>query len=151
MVSIVALGEVSPDNPHFLLHPACSGLIYSGVPSALPANVSALPLADEGISVRSPAPYPGSTFPGGFQTPIDHQCLAVLADDDVSRLNVAMEDAARAWSDRTPTSGAARQALSLELSHVRLPASGGSSPVTPVAGVPGTHPAGVRAFRRGTA
>ena len=38
---------------------------------------------------------PGSALPGGLgQPPVDHQRLAVLADDDVARLDVAVQHAA---------------------------------------------------------
>ena len=43
--------------------------MYAGVPSALPGNVSALPLADEGMKVRSPMLLPGSIRPSGLASP----------------------------------------------------------------------------------
>ena len=64
------------------------------MPSAEPGSVSALPLADEGTSVRSPDRRPGSAAAHRLgQAPVDHQGLAVLADDDVARLDVAVQDA----------------------------------------------------------
>ena len=63
------------------------------MPIALPGNVSALPLAEDGINVLLIGP--GVAFAGGLgQPPVDDQRLAVFADDDVARLDVAMEDAA---------------------------------------------------------
>ena len=58
----------------------------------MPGSVSALPLAEEGISVRSSARRVGPA--GGLgQAPVDDQRLAILADDDVARLDVAVEHA----------------------------------------------------------
>ena len=65
------------------------------MPSAVPGSVSALPLAELGTSVRSPrvaARLDPAQRLG--QAPVDHQRLAVLADDDVARLDVAVQDAA---------------------------------------------------------
>ena len=60
----------------------------------MPGRVSALPLAELGIRVRSPPSTDASDFSERLgQAPIDHQRLAVLADDHVSRLDVAMEHA----------------------------------------------------------
>ena len=64
------------------------------MPSAEPGSVSAEPLADDGISVRSSEAAPGSALPDRLgQAPVDDQRLAVLADDDVGRLDVAVQDA----------------------------------------------------------
>ncbi len=48
---------------------ACSGLIYAGVPIADPGSVSALPLADDGINVRSPQVDSGVACPSGLARP----------------------------------------------------------------------------------
>ena len=69
--------------------------MYAGVPSAEPGSVSAEPLADDGIErplVRRPARLRPAHRLG--QAPVDDQRLAVLADDDVGRLDVAVEHAA---------------------------------------------------------
>jgi hypothetical protein len=59
------------------------------VPRALPGRVSDDPL-DDGAMVCSPADGPADHL---GQPPVDHQCLAVLAQDDVGRLDVAMDHA----------------------------------------------------------
>ena len=43
--------------------------MYAGVPRALPGSVSADPLAEEGISVRSPESAPGSARPVALASP----------------------------------------------------------------------------------
>ena len=60
---------------------------------AEPGRVSALPLDDEGIKVRSSELRArlGLAHRLG-QAPVDDQGLAVLADDHVARLEVAMQD-----------------------------------------------------------
>ena len=65
------------------------------MPSAEPGSVSALPLAEEGISVRLASRRGRRLDPAQRlgQAPVDHQRLAVLADDDVARLDVAVKDA----------------------------------------------------------
>ena len=67
----------------------------AGVPSAEPGSVSELPLADEGTSVRSSdASVRVRAAHRLGQAPVDDQGLAVLADDDVARLQVAVQHAA---------------------------------------------------------
>ena len=54
-----------------------------------------LPLAEDGISVRSPGSDAGLRPAQRLgQAPVDDQRLAVLADDDVARLDVAVQHAA---------------------------------------------------------
>ena len=63
------------------------------MPRAEPGSVSADPLAELGIKVRSSVD--AIALAGGLgQAPVDHQRLAVLADDDVARLDVAVQHAA---------------------------------------------------------
>ena len=65
------------------------------MPSVLPGSVSADPLAERGTSVRSPLSWPRFDPAQGLgQAPVHHQRLAVLADDDVRRLDVAVQHAA---------------------------------------------------------
>ena len=65
------------------------------MPSAEPGSVSALPLADDGHAASARPSDPASDRPVGLgQAPVDHQRLAVLADDDVARLDVAVQHAA---------------------------------------------------------
>ena len=64
------------------------------MPSALPGSVSALPLAELGTSVRSPGRSGSACARGLGQPPVDHQRLAMLADDDVARLDVPVQHAA---------------------------------------------------------
>ena len=67
--------------------------MYDGVPSAEPGSVSADPLAELGINARSSAAGPLRSALRLGETPVDDECLAVLADDDVPRLDVAVEHA----------------------------------------------------------
>ena len=68
--------------------------MYGGVPSAEPVCVSADPPAEEGRSVASEAslraPSAGRRL---GQAPVDDQRLAVLAEHDVARLQVAVQHA----------------------------------------------------------
>ena len=66
----------------------------AGVPRAEPGSVSALPLAENGTSVRSSEGRRLGLAQRLGQPPVDHQRLAVLAHDDVRRLDVAVQDAA---------------------------------------------------------
>ena len=66
------------------------------MPRALPGSVSELPLADDGISNRSPESAPGSTQAGRFgHSPVDDQRLPMLAQNDIRRLDVSMNHASR--------------------------------------------------------
>ena len=63
-------------------------------PAHCPGSVSDEPLAEEGTSVRSPPDARLDSARRLGQAPVDHQCLAVFADDDVARLDVAVQHAA---------------------------------------------------------
>ena len=64
------------------------------MPSAEPGSVSAEPLAEDGHQRPLAGAGAGSARPSGLgQAPVDHQRLAVLADDHVARLDVAVQHA----------------------------------------------------------
>jgi hypothetical protein len=69
--------------------------MYDGVPRALPGSVSAEPLAEAGRSVRSSPP--GSALPVALASPQSTTSVSpcLLADDDVARLDVPVQDAPR--------------------------------------------------------
>ena len=74
---------------------ACSGDMYAGVPSAWPNTVADDSPPDRGCSVASPrARSPRIPADRFGQAPVDDQRLAVLAEHDVARLQVAVQDAA---------------------------------------------------------
>ena len=69
--------------------------MYAGVPTAEPSTVADDPLAEPAAAaLPSPEPSPGRPAGQLGQAPIDHQRLAVLAEHDVARLQVAVQHAA---------------------------------------------------------
>ena len=73
---------------------ACSGLMKPGVPIAVPATVEGVLLVETGGSV-TPVGC-GIHIDGSRlgQSPVDHQRLAILVQDDVAWFQVAVEDSA---------------------------------------------------------
>ena len=64
------------------------------MPNADPGRVSLDPLADEGIKLLSSVADPAALTTNDLgKSPIDDESLAVLADDDVGRLDIAVQDA----------------------------------------------------------
>ncbi len=69
--------------------------MYCGVPIAVPICVSAVPLAETGRSVPSSITDARLRLIHQLgQAPVDDQRLAVLAEHDVARLEVAVQHAA---------------------------------------------------------
>ena len=74
---------------------ACSGLMYEGVPRAEPSSVSTELAPEEGSTGGLAMRGLGTGLPHRLrEPPIDDQGLTVIADDDVRRLQVAVQHAA---------------------------------------------------------